>query len=207
MYNSQKPSVDDLPSAAQLLKSTIIAAVSAVGILTTIVLPAEYGIDPTGIGRVLGLTEMGEIKSQLAKEREQDQQAGVTSEDLSSVIDNIKDLFAISAHAQETNTWSDEVTFTLIPGEGIEWKLVMNQGAVAQYQWITNGGRVNFDLHGDGSGNSITYEKGRGQTDASGTITAAFNGNHGWFWRNRDNVDVTITLQLQGEYSELKQTY
>ena len=37
-------------------------------ILIAIVLPSEYAIDPTGIGRALGLTEMGEIKTQLAEE-------------------------------------------------------------------------------------------------------------------------------------------
>ncbi|WP_339716922.1 hypothetical protein [uncultured Sneathiella sp.] len=42
---------------------------------------------------------------------------------------------------------------------------------------------------------------------AEGEIMAAFKGNHGWFWRNRDSQDVTIKLQLRGDYSELKQTY
>ena len=36
------------------------------------VLPAEYNIDPTGVGRALGLTQMGEIKTQLAREAEAD---------------------------------------------------------------------------------------------------------------------------------------
>ena len=34
--------------------------------------PSEYGIDPTGLGGLLGLAEMGEIKSQLAEEAEAD---------------------------------------------------------------------------------------------------------------------------------------
>jgi hypothetical protein len=50
------------------LRSTAIAAVIASAILVTIVLPAEYGIDPTGVGRILGLTQMGEIKMELARE-------------------------------------------------------------------------------------------------------------------------------------------
>ena len=68
MFNAEKPSLEELPSSAQLLRSTVIAAVSALVILVTVVMPAEYGIDPTGIGRVLGLTEMGEIKQELARE-------------------------------------------------------------------------------------------------------------------------------------------
>ena len=60
--------VADVPSSRTLLRSTMIAAGVAVHLLITVVLPAEYGVDPTGVGRVLGLTEMGEIKVALAKE-------------------------------------------------------------------------------------------------------------------------------------------
>src|SRR5215207_5473463 len=56
------------PPARQLVRSTLIAAAIASALLVTAVLPAEYGVDPTGIGRVLGLTEMGETKMALARE-------------------------------------------------------------------------------------------------------------------------------------------
>ena len=72
MYNTPKPSFEDLPTSAQLLRSTGIAIAAAAVILVTVVLPAEYNLDPTGIGGVLGLTEMGEIKAQLAEEAEAD---------------------------------------------------------------------------------------------------------------------------------------
>src|SRR5687768_15821735 len=63
------------PDARRLLRSTMVAAVIAVALLVTVVLPAEYGIDPTRIGRVLGLTQMGEIKVRLAREAAADQAA------------------------------------------------------------------------------------------------------------------------------------
>ena len=69
MNNNNKPSNTDLPSAAKLIKSTFVAIALAALILVTAVLPAEYGIDPTGVGNVLGLTKMGEIKVSLAQER------------------------------------------------------------------------------------------------------------------------------------------
>ena len=72
MYNSNIPSRDQLPSTRQLLRSTFIAIATAIVLLVTTVLPGEYGIDPTGIGRLLGLTEMGEIKEQLSREAEED---------------------------------------------------------------------------------------------------------------------------------------
>jgi hypothetical protein len=63
MYNTDLPTRAELPSSRQLLRSTAIAFVVAGALLTTTVLPAEYGIDPTGIGGALGLTQMGQIKS------------------------------------------------------------------------------------------------------------------------------------------------
>ena len=51
MYNSNIPSQQELPSIGKLIRSTIIAAVVAAVIQVTVVLPAEYGIDPTGIGK------------------------------------------------------------------------------------------------------------------------------------------------------------
>ena len=124
----------------------------------------------------------------------------------SSLLDDVFGLLVGSAHAQEAEPWTDEFSFTLEPGEGVEWKIVMEEGATAEYVWSVDGGVVNYDLHGDGGGQAISYEKGRGQAEDDGVITAAFTGNHGWFWRNRDRQDVTITVYLRGDYSDLKQT-
>jgi hypothetical protein len=37
-----------------------------------------------------------------------------------------------------------------------------------------------------------------------GVIVAAFNGQHGWFWRNRTSQTITVTLQTVGEYTDIK---
>ena len=78
------------------------------------------------------------------------------------------------------------------------------RGAQVNFAWTVSGGVVNFDLHGDGGGNSTSYEKGCGVPGAEGVLEAAFDGNHGWFWRNRGDADVTITLRTDGNYSEIK---
>ena len=67
MFNTQKPSENDLPSSSQLLKSTIIALVVAGALLLCVVIPAEYGKDPTGVGELLGLKKMGKLKSDWRK--------------------------------------------------------------------------------------------------------------------------------------------
>ena len=209
MHNAQKPNLDDLPTSRQLWRSTAIAAGVAAVILVTMVWPSEYGIDPTGIGGVLGLTEMGEIKTQLSEEAEADRlmKDGAVEPQSSlspSVLDAIFGAFVGSAHAQDAPAWRDEITFGLEPGQGIEIKLVMAEGAVAPFEWKVDGGAVNFDMHGDGSGNEISYEKGRAVPEATGELTAAFTGNHGWFWRNRGDAPVTVTLRVMGGYTEIK---
>lgn len=73
MYNTDIPNREELPSTAKLVRSTIIAAIVALVLLVTVVMPAEYALDPTGAGRLLGLTEMGEIKEQLAEEAAADE--------------------------------------------------------------------------------------------------------------------------------------
>lgn len=97
-----------------------------------------------------------------------------------------------------------DTTGTLTPGEGTEYKLTMEEGAVATFAWSSDGGPINFDTHGDGSGNSISYEKGRGVPEDEGELEAAFTGNHGWFFRNRNDNEVTVVLRIGGDYGELK---
>ena len=93
---------------------------------------------------------------------------------------------------------------TLAPDEGSEIKLVMRKGATATFKWATDGGRVNYDTHGDGSGVDYhAYGKGT-DTRVEGVLTAAMDGAHGWFWRNRTNQAVTITLRTSGDYTEIK---
>lgn len=205
MYNSDTPSQAELPSSNQLIKSTILAAIAAIVILFTVVLPAEYGIDPTGVGKLLRLTEMGQIKQQLAEEAAADAAGLVATE--TSDIDNMTEQTINTTPTDTTvadGQWRDEIPFTLTPGEGIEIKMKMSEGDKANYSWAVTGGEVNFDTHGDALGKAISYEKGRGVASDEGVLEAAFTGNHGWFWRNRGDSDVQVVLRTRGDYSTIK---
>ena len=205
MYNSDTPLQAELPSSQKLIKSTILAAISAVVLLFTVVLPAEYGIDPTGVGNLLQLTEMGQVKQQLADEAAADAASLLVAETPS--IDNVTEQ-AVSATLSDTaiasGEWRDETPFTLTPGEGLEIKMKMNSGGKAEYSWVVAGGDLNFDTHGDAAGKAISYEKGRGVAADEGVLEAAFTGNHGWFWRNRGDSDVQVVLRTRGDYSTIK---
>lgn len=220
MYNSDRPSRAELPSSAQLIKSTIIALITALILLITVVLPAEHAIDPTGIGRMLKLTEMGEIKQQLAAEAELDRKKDQEllrgqspSSPRSSLMDRIfAELLIGKAQAQEpmrlaqAPTRNDETVITLRPTEGVEWKMTMMKGVQVRYSWTVQGGVVNYDMHGTprGGGRETSYKAARGVGSDEGVMTAGFDGTHGWFFRNRGSQPVTIILRTDGAYTDLR---
>ena len=214
MYNTDMPTRAELPTSAQLIRSTLIAAGVAAALLVGVVLPAEYGIDPTGAGRAFGLAEMGEIKGQLAKEaeadraRDQDRQAPATPapEQRSSLLGTLFARLVIGPAAAQSAlaaTRPQEFEVSLKPGEGAEVKMDMRKGAKATYSWKVEGGAVNHDTHGEGAGGEVSYKKGRGVAGDEGSIVAAFDGKHGWFWRNRGSALVTVKVTATGEFGSL----
>lgn len=200
MYNANKPDASELPSSAKLVKSTGIAAVIATALLVTVVLPAEYGVDPTRVGSLLGLTEMGRIKMQLAAEAEAEEAGLATSASAPAAVTTTPAEAASTPTGQRT----DETVITLAPDQGAEIKLVMEEGARVDFTWTSSGGAINYDTHADRPGTPYHgYGKGSEQR-VEGELVAAFTGSHGWFWRNRTGEPVTITLRTEGAYSEVK---
>ena len=211
MHNTDMPTRAELPTTTQLLRSTAIAIATAAVLLVTIVLPAEYAIDPTGIGRVLGLTEMGGIKQQLAAEASVEEDATQVAADVSAdpepaeLASPATDAPTAQQPEKAAVAWRDTVTLTLAPGEAAEVKLSMKKGEVASYEWSASQGHVNSDLHADGTGGlSTSYRKGRAESRDAGELLAAFDGSHGWFWRNRSDAPVELTLKTRGAYAAIK---
>jgi hypothetical protein len=208
MYNTDLPIRAELPTSGQLLRSTLFAIVAAAVLLVTAVLPAEYGIDPTGAGEALGLKQMGDIKVQLHNEALQDAAADAAKKAPqrgSSLWNQLGGWVIGTAQAQTVR--KDETSVTLQPGEGAEVKADLIKGQKISYSWTTSGGKVNHDTHGEPKTDpnaATSYSKGRGVEQDEGTLEAAFDGSHGWFWRNRGNKPVTVTLKTSGDYAEIK---
>lgn len=200
MFNAKQPIEKDLPSSAQLLKSTIIAIIMIVILFVMVILPAEYGTDPTGVGKILGLKEMGDIKMSLLEESQ--------NESLQESEPFSIDTDSVEAEKISDTINEDVVEITIEPGKAIEIKLEMKIGDVVEYEWRTIKGALNYNLHGDGykgSKKSINYKKGRMVPSDSGELKAEFDGYHGWFWRNREKFSVTVILQTSGNYIRIKQ--
>ena len=126
-------------------------------------------------------------------------------------------LFLIQMHGYEhkanvgervasTNTthnlvkYQDTITVT-IPARGSkEYKLPIEKGATLEYSWKTDKGKLLFDLHaepkGDTTGYFKSFKKGTA-SESSGSLTAVFEGPHGWYWKNSGSGDVRVTLKTK----------
>ena len=157
-------------------------------ILVGAVLPAEYAVDPLGIGRRLGLTAMGDLKKNLDAFQATRTQAGQG---------------ATVVH-QDRAYQNQTVTFTIGPRNSLEYKYRLDKGEALLYSWKATG-LVNYELHAepDGAprGYAESYEKVNGRDAASGTLTAPFPGIHGWYWENTGDKELTVTLNAAGFYN------
>jgi len=184
------------PSKKAIAKATAIALVTAVVILFTAVLPAEYGIDPLKTCALLYLTD-------LAKATEsKPEKAAVGARPVAAPA---------GIYTAQPNSYKvDSEDLSLGPGEGVEIKYHMQKGAGMVYSWKANG-NVAFEFHGepDNKPNKDYFESYElndkvGADHSSGAFTAPTTGIHGWFWENKGKKQVDIHLTTAGFYDSAK---
>lgn len=196
---------DTLPTTRTLFRAAAAMSVLVALLIVGVIMPAETDRDPIGLGRVLGLAEMGRIKVALAREAVADSTTGAVS----IASQNVRIIDLRRGDALAPDAWRDSAVITLQPREGVEVKLAMSRGARSHFAWRTNGDAVYFDMHGeppDAPKDQAPHHYARGNAVAdSGSIVAAFDGVHGWFWRNRGTTPMTITLRTRGAYQQLEE--
>ncbi|MEM1188994.1 MAG: hypothetical protein AAF933_03595 [Pseudomonadota bacterium] len=168
--------MDAATEHSQVLRASMIALVLGSAVAVAVVLPAEYGVDPTGAGRALGLLQLSQ-----AAEAPGAQSAAVPT----------------GSGSSRANT-----TITLESGEGTEFKLRMAEGERASFRWIASD-VVHFDMHGEPTGDTSGYFESYslGNSDAvEGKFTALFDGTHGWYWRNDTAAAVQIEVIVAGAF-------
>jgi hypothetical protein len=178
-------------SKMAIVKATLTALAVALLILFTIVLPAEYGIDPLRTGKALGLL------------------------DLAATTDNGTAGRAVPARSGINNTEPavykvDAEDIGLHPGQAIEMKYHMRKGAAMVYTWKASG-KVQFEFHGEPDQKprpdyyeSYAIDNKIGQDHAYGSFIAPSTGLHGWFLVNKGTQDVRIRLTATGFFDSAK---
>jgi hypothetical protein len=169
----------------KLWLSTVSALLVAALILITVVLPAEYGIDPTGAGQLLGLTRIGQLKA-------------LSGGSGGAVM-----------HDHPRKHLSARIEIRLEAGAELEYKAKLAKGEPLLYAWSVQGSSVHFEFHGEPTEGRWpkdfyqSYQMGDKSSGAQGSFVAPFTGKHGWYWRNETSEPATIVLEASGYYTKL----
>ena len=178
------PPVPPAPSAKKLIIGSVAVVAIAAAALVVFILPAEYGIDPTGAGRALGLTKLSE--------------PGPSEEE----IRGAKRTGALVLAAQEPQRadWDDRFTYELLPYEGIELKYTLTQGKPIEFAWrASKPVQVDMHAHPFEGGEELTETYSKKKTPGEqGRYVPQFTGLHGWYWENRTLEPVTLIVQASG---------
>ena len=183
MNSSNTPSI----SNKSLLLSTLAALFMAIILYFFIILPAEFNIDPSGIGKRLGLTKLSENTV-----------TNTSSEFEKSAANDAHQLIQLP-HRE------DEINITIPAGKGIEYKFTLNQYGRLKYDWkTTDQSKLYFDFHGEPKGDKTGFFESYTIATAkqmNGTMTMPFDGVHGWYWKNSTDSDIVVNLITTGQYS------
>ena len=168
-----------MPSRSRIAAATGVSFVVASLLLIALVLPAEYGIDPLGTGRRLGLL------------------------DLFSAQDAATPPEPEEAREPPPRVYKTESTsFTVRPSQAFEYKYRLEKDRGMVFAWKATA-KVKYEFHGEPEDHRLkvqSYEKQESDF-SSGTLTAPFTGIHGWYWENAGQHDLTITLTTAGFYT------
>ena len=192
----------------RLWLATLVALGAAVVLLVTTILPAEYGIDPTGIGGALGLTALNAP-------------AGRTLE-ITDVIGGNESVRTVEVpdygepvplpnpevhQAEAEPPQARTMTVTIPPESETEIKTVLREGKVILYSWAVDRGDIYSDFHGHDPEVSseffVRYEEQQEGAGGNGSLVAPFGGEHGWYWLNYNEFPVTVTLSVNGYYDDI----
>lgn len=196
----------------KIIKAMIIAIIIAVVLLVTAVLPAEFGIDPTGAGKLIGFSRLKIPKDTVVAMTGADttvhKRFPLIKMEKAGSGPNVKRPAEADNPAPEKQLEQreDSVQIIVPAGKGIEYKIYMLKYGNMKYEWVTDIGTVYFDFHGEV--NQVTAVKDvffESYTIAYshnmvGTFLAPFEGKHGWYFRNKGTKNVAVTLRLKGEY-------
>lgn len=173
----------EVPSKAKIATATVVALFVGGLVLVIAVLPAEYGIDPLGVGEMLGLV--------------------VLSDEIA--VSGEIPLRSDGLMAEPRTYKVDSITFELGPGEDMEYKYRLDEGESMVYSWTATGfvrSEMHSEVDGAPAGTAEFFEVREEAVSRHGTYTAPFPGIHGWYWLNlNENAGIELTLKTAGFYS------
>ncbi len=214
MNDSNQP----IMNKKQLLRSVLWAFVIGAIVLVTAVLPAEYNIDPLGTGKLFGFSRLyiDDTPKDITESTSITVQTNVELlklKKLGSPPSVPKPMEADNPPAlEQLAIRADTIEVIVAAGKGIEYKFRALKNGSVKYDWNTSENAIVYiDFHGEvyqeNPPEEVFYESYTlaFSNNMAGTFTAPFEGKHGWYFRNKNEKDVTVTLHLQGQYELLEE--
>lgn len=162
---------------ASILLATAAALLSALLLLLTVILPAEFDRDPLGTGAQLGIRG------------------------ISTAADRPSTLLSVDPHRPLLR---DHRRFILAPFESIEFKYRLAVGDPLLFSWQASR-QIVFDMHSEPQnappGHAESFDSGRANRQ-QGLYIAPFDGIHGWFFEHRGRGEAEILLTVHGPLTE-----
>ena len=200
MHNDIQPNKG---SKKYLAISAILAFLAALIVAILFILPAEFGVDPTGLGEKTGLIKFSATttNSDSGTRMIEGQYPQVSPEDEFDYFEP-ETLGEPFSRTQNNPFREETITIALEEFEQVEVKAVMNRGDAIVYSWkLVEGQTVYSDFHADPQdkarfpeGYFIRYNESEAGNEA-GSLIAPFMGNHGWYWLNieENSVEIGVT--------------
>ena len=223
--NEAREETTEVERSPSLFRSALLALLAA-GLATVLfVLPAEYGVDPTGVGERLGLLQLAQTEApaqtqESATPSPADERPArmITGEypGIPEAFDYYEPdvLGEPYSKAQDAPFRMETFEIRLEEFEQVEYKARMRRGDVIVYSWSVDDGIVYTDFHADPGDNAtgypdqyfIRYRESENGSD-SGSLVAPFDGNHGWYWLNIEDHPITISLQVAGYFERIDELF
>jgi len=192
----------------RLVTSILVAAAAGLLLLLTIVLPAEYGVDPLGTGQLLGLNA---INAEPTRTIEISDVIGGNEQLTEVEIPDFGDPVPLpnpTVHQDETiPSQTRTLQIPIGPEQETEIKTVLGEGKVILYSWEVDQGDIYSDFHGHapefGPEFFVRYEEHQEGSGNDGSLVAPFSGEHGWYWLNYNEFPVIVTLTVNGYFDDI----
>jgi hypothetical protein len=155
------------------LLGAVLGSLAAAGIiLVTVVLPAEYDLDPLGTGEWLGLTGLARATPSV-----------VTPQTAPYRDDRVR--FELEPFE------SVEYKYRFEKGDAMVFSWLSSGEVIFD---------LHAEPEGAADGFAESFERGR-DVGRHGSYIAPFAGIHGWFWENRGMTPVTVELTASGFFT------
>jgi len=163
-----EPDTTQAPSSKNILIATGVASGVGLIVLLAAILPAEFGVDPLGIGELTGLNALSRDENPFEVQVEMHREDYVEFE-----LGPFQ-----SVEYKYTMDFDSPMVFTWVSDEEVYFDM-------------------HAEPAGLGEEYAESFEQGN-DVSRTGSFHAPFTGIHGWFWENRSGRTATVRLWASG---------